>query len=171
MGKYKKKNIRRTANSKFQALPVNAVLTLGALGSETVISTALTQLADDFWFQSADLSWAMELHTAGEGAISVGLANGDLSVTEIKEAINSSPTSRSDIVAREQARWPVRKVGIFPGLVAEEVLQDGRQIRTTIKMYLAEEKELVFYAMNISGGAFTTGTVIRVYGNLYGEWR
>ncbi len=166
MAKPRKKSIK--ANSAFQALPVNASLSLGALGSETALTVALSALADDFYVISADLTWSIHDLTAGEEPIHVGLANGDLSVTEIKESLNAAPTSRADIVAREHARRPVRRVGSF--ITANDYLNDGKPIRTTVKMYLAEGVELNAFVFNASGATLTTGGIMRVYGTIYGRW-
>ncbi len=164
---------RKQRNSAFQALKVNAILTLGALGLETAITQALTVLADDFWVQSADLAWTIRLLTSLEGPVALGLANGDLSVAEIKEAINASPVSRSDIIAREQARRPIREVGQVSADSDGGVLQlnDGQPVRTSVKMYLAEGTELNAFAFNQTGVALTTGAIVRIWGTLYGTWK
>ncbi len=167
----KRRSLAKARNSRFQALQVNAILTLATLASETALTQALTALADDFWIQSMDLNWAIRTATAGEGPIAVGIANGDLSVSEIKEALNASPVSRSDIVNREHARRPVRRVAQFEVLAANESLNDGKPIRTVGKMYLAEGTELNAYAFNQSGASLTTGAVIRIWGTIYGVWK
>lgn len=162
---------RRNYNSKFQALQVDIAAGVGTLGADTVDFIDLTLLADDFWFQSCDLQWSISGHTAGEGPLTVGLANSDLSVTEVKEAIQASPQSRSDIIARERARRPVRRVGIFNGATANESLNDGKPIRTTLKMYVAESDDLQMWIMNVSASPLTTGTIVQIFGTIYGEWR
>ncbi len=171
MAKTQKRTV--TANKAFQALPVNASLALSTLATETALTVALSALADDFYVISADLTWTIRDLTGGEDPIHVGLANGDLSVAEIKEAINAAPTSRSDIVAREHARRPIRRIGSFVSGSANlfgNYLNDGKPIRTKVKMYLAEGVELNAFAFNASGAALTTGAVMRVYGTLYGRW-
>lgn len=167
----KRRVSRNNRNKAFQVLQVDIGMVLSTLADNTALALAMTALADDFWFVSGDLTWVLRGGSAGEGPIHVGIANGDLSVAEIKEAITASPVSRSDIVEREEAGRPVRKVGSFPGLSTNEALNDGKPIRTKISMYLAEEKELVAYAFNSSGGALTGGQVIEVYGSLYGVWK
>ncbi len=170
MAKHKSKAKYRKYNSRFQVLPVQNVLNLSTLADATVVTSSITAITDDFWVQSADLTWTIDGNTAGEAPIFVGLNNGDLSVTEIKEALQALPASRSDIVSRERARRPVRRVGGFSGQSGQS-LNDGKPIRTTIKMYLAESTELEMFALNNSGATLTTGGVIDVYGVLYGEWR
>lgn len=153
-------------------IPVNITFSLSMLNSETALASTMTALSDDFWAQSADLTWTIRLQTAGEAPIFCGIANGDLTVVEIKEALNASPISRSDIVAREHARRPVRKVGAFNSPTTDDfTLNDGKPVRTTIKMYMAEGTELNAYVFNASGGALTTGAVVRVWGSIYGSWK
>ncbi len=172
MVKHRRKS--RKANSAFQALQVDTELALSTLANNTVLAQALTILSDDFWVISGDLNWLMIGMTPGEDPLYVGIANGDLSVAEIKEAINASPVSRSDIVEREQARRPVRKVGAFTQQDAATVAQrlnDGKPIRTKIRMYLAEGTELNMWAHNKSGATLTTGAKLHCYGTLYGVWK
>ncbi len=162
---------RSTGNSNFQVIPVDSNVTLGTLASETVIASGLTALDDDFWIQSADLQWSLLNAAGGQTPLMFGVANSDLSVTEIDEAIEASPTSKSDIIARERARRPVRKIGNFTGPASDVEWNDGRPMRSTIKMYLAEGVELNAWVKNKSGAVLTTGGIVRVFGNLYGSWR
>ncbi len=171
MGKRSKEPAKyRKYNSSFQVLPVSFSSGFSGLADLTVITNPLFAINDDFWVQSADLTWSIGGHTEDQGSVNVGLALGDLSVTEIKEALEALPVSRSDIIARERARRPIRKVGTFPGLESDESLNDGRPIRTTVKMYLAEGVDLNAYVYNTSGGSLTAGTY-RCLGNVYGQWK
>ncbi len=173
MAKHGRRKPYRKFNSKFQVLPVNDSSALTTLADATVLRSGLTAIDDDFWVQSADLSWAISGLAAGQGPLLFGIAHGDLSVTEIAEAVNASPTGRGDIIEREQARRPVRRVG---QLLADPdggnlSLNDGKPIRTTVKMYLEGGIELNMFTLNQSGVALTTGAVVRVYGVLYGSWQ
>lgn len=150
---------------------MNVTLALGTLASGSAITGGLTGLADNFWFQSGDLSWSLDNHTAGQGPILVGLANGDLSAAEIVESINAVPAARSDIINRELARRPVRRVGAFDAVNSGEKLFDGRTERQTIKMFCSVGVELNAYAFNASGSTLTTGSQLRIFGVLYGSWR
>ncbi len=171
MARHKGKFKYKKQNSRFQALPVNAALSIGTLADQTATTGNLTAITDDFWCQSADLSWSMDDHTAGEGPLMIGVNNGDLTGAEITEALDAAPVSRSDIINRERARRPVRRMGVFSGLSTNEALFDGKLQRYPLKIYLAESIELEMFVFNNSGAALTTGTVINVYGTIYGEWR
>ncbi len=173
MAKHRGRKGRKTSSSAFQALPVNQTIALATLADQTVLMADLTAIADDMWMQSADLSWTLRDAAVGEGPIAVGLAHNDLSVSEVKEAINAVPASRSDIVARERSRRPVRRVGQFTGGVAtsEVALFNGVEKRTPVKMYFAESSDLAAYAMNQSGATLTTGAVVTINGTIYGTWK
>ncbi len=163
---------RRRGNRRrnFVAIPFETELALVTLADDTVVTTAPITFGEDIYCISMDASYATEAATAGEGSISVGWSHGDLTVAEIKEAITAAVTDPSDIIAKERARRPVRKVGQFPLLSAAETLNHGDSIRTPLKFLINDSKSIKFYAFNKSGGPQTTGTLINVSGTLYGRW-
>ncbi len=158
-------------NSRFQVLKVDASVSLSTLGNGGTILLGLMAITGQFKVVAADLLWAIDNLTAGEGPIQAGLSNGDLSTTEVQESLDSSPTSESDIIARERARRPVRSIGVFPGNDTHEVLNDGRMMRTKFFTQLAEGDSLMAFVRNQSGAALTTGAVLRVQGRVYGYWQ
>ncbi len=166
-----KKGSRRRRNPNFVALPVQATIAPGALADNTVFAQVLTQLSQDLWVHKAKLSWTLRNLTPGEGPIYVGLASNDLSVTEIKEAIEAKPVSSSDRIAKERAGRPVRQVGQFNGLAEAESLNDGKPIHTRCKFALANSAEVNAYVMNQSGAALTTGSGVEVNGHIFGTWK
>jgi len=161
----------RRRNSKFQALPINVTMTLGALASGVLTSSNLTQLGvTRYRVVAVDIIWSMSDKTADEGPIEVGISNGDLSNTELGEALDASPTSMADIVARERARRPVRRSGKFSAAATAEVLNDGKKIRTKLNTVLDEGIELEAWARNGDAATLTTGTIIEIEGTVYGYW-
>ncbi len=150
--------------------PIDDVLAVGALLSGIVISAGITGTDQDFYAISIDASWMMDDHTANEGPLYVGYATTDLSVTEIKEGIEAQPRSMSDRIAKEQAGRPIRKVGGFAGRQPNEDLNDGISKRTKLGFVLAESMEVSMWAKNMDPNTLTTGTLIRIQGNLYGRW-
>ncbi len=162
---------RRKRGAGFVAVPVTAELGLSTLGDNTVLTQSiLGALGEEMFFISADLTWTLAEATAGEGPIKVGVAHGDLTAAEINEALDASPLDRDDIIANERRRRPVRTVGMFRSTTATEVLNDGRKIRTTIKMKVGIGHDLNFWARNQSGATLTAGTQIQVDGVLYARW-
>lgn len=161
---------RRRRRRPLVVLPVNTSLTVGTLASETVVMSDAIGISSDFYAISADLTWSMRDHTGGEGPIAVGLTCNNYSVTEVKEKLNAAPTGPSDFVAAEKARRKVRFVADFPGLNTEETLNDGKPIRTKLKINLGGNNDIACFAFNKSGASLTTGTIIRAEGQIYGRW-
>ena len=157
--------------SRFQAIPVDVQIALGALGASIVTSGALTNLGTTkFRVVSTDLTWSLKDKAIGQGPIKVGIFNGDLSNTEVGEALDASPTSMADIVGREQARRPVRSVGQFSAGSTDSVLNDGKPIRQKLVTMLDEGVELEAFARNGDSGTLTTGVLIDIVGFIYGYW-
>ncbi len=129
-----------------------------------------SQMAEDLYVMSVDSTWAMHDNTSDENPISVGIAHNDLSVTEISEALLAEMTDPSDIIARERSRRPVRRVGTFSGPELNQVLNDGKNIRTKVKFVIGDGHQLAVYAVNRSNATLTTGTQIELEGVIYGRW-
>ncbi len=158
-------------NPKFQVLRVNQNLALSTLATQTVLLLALTGLGSTkFKVVSADLAWSLSDHTAAEGPIEVGLCNGDLTTGECAEALDAVPTSMSDVIAMERLRRPIRRAGMFAGLAADEVLNDGKPIRTKFRTFLDVGIELNAWVRNLDDSSLTSGSLVTVVGNVYGYW-
>ncbi len=156
----------------FVAIPVSQQITLGTLASNIVVAADLiAALTEDLYVISADLMWSRLNAADGEGPIQVGIAHGDLSVTEIGENLNANVTGPDNIIQMERARRPVRKAGMFSGLAGDEVLNDGKEIRSRIKFSIGDGQAVLAWAVNRSGATLTTGGLVRVDGTIYGRWQ
>ncbi len=119
---------------------------------------------------SADLNWSVRDLTPTEGPVEVGLSTNDLSITEIIESLDAVPSGRDDVIALERTKRPVREVGMFSGVAAEEVLNDGKPIRTRMGFRHSATTATNIFAVNRSGATLTTGGVVTVTGKLYVRW-
>ncbi len=143
-------------------------IAVGALTTGTVVSVAGQTVVDRMYLISMDSTWALKDFTAGEGIIEVGVAHSDYTVAEIAEALDASTNwDRGNLVAREQARRKVRRVGVFDGLSAEEVLNDGKPIRTRLGWVVNNGDGLNYWARNKNAGTFTTGAEIQISGKAF----
>ena len=167
----KRSSRKRGRDPNFVVFKVEAELALVTLAGNTALSGALHSLADDVYLISADLTWSIRNHTAGEGPIEVGLSQSGMSAANIIEALDASPVNRGDRIALERSGRPVREVGQFPGLLSEEVLNNGNLFRTKIKFVISETQTLSMYGVNRSGAALTTGTVVGARGKIYARWK
>lgn len=152
-------------------IKVNATLALSTLANNTALAGDIIDLNDDIRVISSDLTWTLRDLTAGEGGIDVGLNADAYTVAQIAEALDASPSDRGDQVSLEHSRRKVRLVGTFDGQLANEVLNDGKKIRTR-KLYwnFAADRDLQMFAMNRSGATLTTGSELKVSGVLYCQW-
>lgn len=137
-------------------------LALGALADQTVIKADLNDVDREQFLLSAKGVFSLAGLTEGQGPILFGFAHGDYSVSEIAECINASAGwASADQIAQEQSRRKVRIIGEFSGNETDETLNDGQKVKTVLKFMLQEGQNLSIWAMNRSGGALTTGAVLK----------
>jgi len=161
---------QRRTKRKWVTWPVTSIISLTTLAAATALEANLLDNVDEAHFYSARGSWSIRDLTPGEGPIQVGFNDGVYSAAEIVEAVDASPTSRSDRINIERAGRAVRNVGAFPGEVSQEVLNDGRMVYTKVLMNMSGSSVLNIYAINRSAAALTTGAVVRFEGLLTGYW-
>ncbi len=87
------------------------------------------------------------------------------------EALKADLSSPDDIIAKERARRPVRRTGVFNGLSVNESIGDGLNVRQKIKFSVGDTFDLDAWFWNRSSGALTTGAVIDCDGTIYGRWQ
>ncbi len=152
-------------------LLINAQITLGTLvDGVAIVANLIQSLTEDIWVHSVDLTWALRGLTDGEVPIQVGISQGDLTVTEVVEAVTAAPTGPGDIIANEKARRPVRISGQFGDGGVDQTLAHGEMIRTKARFLVSDGKAFNAWALNRSGATLTTGAIVRVTGRLYGRW-
>ncbi len=171
---------RKGRSKGFVAIPVDASITVGALGSKSVAIGDLLggNLTEDFYAISCDLQAEVNGLTAGEGDPSmIILAHGDYSVAEIAENLVVKLLGPGNKIEQERARRQVRKVGPMYGndLETQVSMQlAGKSgpglVRTALKFLINSGKTLSVGFYNNSGATMTTGASVRVTGTVYGRW-
>ncbi len=157
--------------SRFAVINVSESLALLTLADDAVLGVDSDPFGREFYGISADLYWGVRNHTAGEGPIIVGIAHNDYTDVEVAENLNQTGMEDSgDMIAKEQGRRLVRRSGQFSGVATDEVLNDGKPVRTRIGFVITDGFSLAFWAQNKNGGPLTTGAVLEVSGKLYGRW-
>lgn len=140
----------------------------GALADQTVYVWAILNApTTGHYLISMDTLVGTKAMTAGEGPLLVGVAHGDYTETEIKECLEQKDAFTSDMVDKEQAGRKVREIGVLPGIQTEEVLNDGKMIRTKLKFFLQQGQALNAFVYNDSGAALSGGASISFYGKIY----
>ncbi len=171
--KMTKKKRRRGVNRKgFVAIPFETAVNLVTLANDTVLfASLLAAFGEDIYIISIDAYWNLRNITTAEGPLQVGFSHGDLTVSEVSEALSAELTDPDDIIAKERSRRPVRRAGQFPSVSIDEVLNDGKPIRTKIKFSVGDGHVINGYIKNRSGAALTTGANLGITGTIYGRWQ
>ncbi len=166
------KHGKKRSRGRFAAVRFQSALGLGALAaSDFIAGTATPNFGNEAYLISADVTWAITGNTAGEGPIHVGLAHGDYTPAEIEEWLEATASiDPNDKIAQERNRRKCRFVGSFSGNL-EEVLSDGKPIRTPLRFKVTDGGFLVLFGYNASGAILTTGANIVLYGTLYLKWQ
>ncbi len=121
-------------------------------------------VSEKMWISSIEMTWAVDAATAGEGPIIVYVAHSDYTDAEIDAYIELIANwDTGDLVAREQMRRFVRQIGVFPLIESNEVLNDGRPVRTKCGWMLETGQTLQFGAYT-QGGALTGSTKLHGLG-------
>ncbi len=155
---------------KIRYLRASEEMALLTLGTGSVVAGGFDSSVDErTWMVSADLVTSLEGLTPGEGPIVVGVAHGDYSSTEIGEWFaGTGGWSTADLVAQEVRRRKIRQIGTFPGLGAEEVLNDGKPVHVKLGFYLDDGQSLQMWAFNAgSTNPLTTGAVLELNGSVW----
>ncbi len=175
----KKKSSKRR-NRKLDVIPVEGTLALSTLADDTVVVSGLTSsnLTEDFFVISTDLSVMVNGLTAGEGEpMTVGISHGDYSAGEIGEATDVELLGPADKIQQEQADRLVRKIttlrgdGLNTQVEMKGLNRDGGPIiRTKWRFVIENGKTPAIWIKNRSGAALTTGATLRWDGYIYGRW-
>ncbi len=167
----KRRSKRRWSPGNFINRVVSS-LQLLTTASNTLVGGALTNVSDnEYRAISLKMTWALSDFTAGEGPITVGVAHGDYTDAEIEEWFESTQSmTRADKIEQEQGSRLCRQVGTFPGILGNEVLNDGKPITTRMNWAIPSGIALKMWAFNSGPGTLTTSAEVNATGQLFGRW-
>ncbi len=142
---------------------------LGALNDQTGVLGVLTDTVEEKAFLlSAEATYTLMGHIAGEGPISVYWCHTDYTLAEIEEFIeNTQSWSSGDLVQQEIAKRKIRFVGTFSGETTDETLQEGKVIKTALKWVVNSGDGAQLCLYNDSGAQLTTGAAVRTIGYIW----
>lgn len=160
-------------NSTGAILRSKETVALVTLAADTAIKlTSNISIAEDFRMLRAEVWAHVDGLTAGEGdGLTIGIANGDLSVTEIAEALLvDGPVNRNDRVKQERAE---RFVKVFGSLNDLQHLfrgeNGGHMLIVKPRWTFANPEGWDLFIFN-NGLALTTGATVRLIATYYGLW-
>ncbi len=148
-------------------------ITLSTLGAVTAIKAG-TQLVleDDFRVIKTEVSGALDGAAADETPILLGLADNELSVAEIGEAMNlNGPVDRNDRVAVERAERPVWVVGSYDSVFNRVAANaGGAPLEKVLRWTFSNPEGWTWFAFNRTAATLTTGAVFRLEAKYFGVW-
>ncbi len=143
-------------------------LPLSTLAASTLVAADMSAVNERTYAASAWLLWSNRGITAGEGPVRVGLAHSDYTTAEIEEYLEQTDSwNEGNLVAREVASRKIREVGVFANESTEEVLNDGKMIKTALRWILLQGQTVQVWAYNASGATLTTGQVVGAAGHVW----
>ncbi len=145
-------------------LPVTVDQTLGTLATKTLLSTGLATNTQNYKATSIKVGVSLTPLTDGDGPVLFGLANAEISGSEVEEYLESVPTSSRDTPAKDQVARAVQ--------VLETLGQELQTRWVEERILLPTFREGIgfrFWVYN-AGIAFTTGSFFRAQGRLFGRW-
>ncbi len=165
LANYKGKPRRRYS---LRGVKVTPQFALGTLATQIVLTAPLVGTSDaQYRLVSASASWSLRSFTPGEGAITVGYAHNDYTITEIKEYLESATSiSPGNKVLQEQANRWIRVVGTFKA-EANNVLNEGLPVKTRLNWAIQIGSAVNVFAYNENSSALTTGSVIDMVGKIW----
>ncbi len=152
------------------------LITLATLANVTALKEdSPVTLGEDFRLIKIDLLAMISGATPGEGPIWLYLANDELTVAEIAEAIEvGGPSDRNDRLSVERAGRAVFMLGMFPLAVAEEPVHGPESqrgfLQKTIRWTFSNPEGFTLVVFNQSGGTLTTGATVRFAAKYFGVW-
>ncbi len=110
--------------------------------------------------------------TAGDGeGLTIGIANGELTVAEIAEClIADGPSDRNDRIKQERAERFVKVFGLLNDLQHMFVGENGsRQMQVKPRWTFSNPEGWDYFIFN-AGSALTTGSTAKLLQTSYGLW-
>lgn len=148
---------------------------IGALASQTALKIGndyiSTGMAATFLTKRIELSVAVAM-TGGEGPLLVGIARGELTVAEIKTALQSA----NDNGPVDQLEMQAHVHELFWAELIENHTNHVTTIKRTLKLGggkgipMLEDVGWQWFVYNTSSGALTTGGVISIWARHFGKW-
>ncbi len=151
-----------------RGVKVTPQFALGTLATQIVLTAPLVGTSDaQYRLVTASAVWALRSFTAGEGAVTVGYAHNDYTITEIKEYLESATSiSPGNKVLQEQANRWIRVVGTFKS-EANNILNDGLPVKTRLNWAIQIGSAVNVFAYNENSSSLTTGSVVECIGKIW----
>lgn len=153
----------------------NAQIALSTLADATAIKQTSGgiggNLQEDFRILKTEYSVFVEGGTQGEGPITIGLADNELSVAEIAECLDlNGPVDRNDRDGNEKATRPVWELVSLNAGDVDNFSDIVQRMEKKFRWTFSDAEGWTWFAYNDSGGTLTTGVIVRIRAKHFGVW-
>ncbi len=147
------------------------IITLGALANATTKKAdGQIALTEDFRLIKSEIMVVAQGVAAGDAPLCFGIADNELTEAEIAEVMEQSgPVDKNDNLRSERAMRPVWPLMYLGDGDEADVPQDGIYEKV-LRWTFSDADGWVFFIHNDTGGALTTGAVVRFRAKHFGVW-
>ncbi len=162
MAKHTNKS-RKRKRGRYLRGRIDEGLSLGTLAAKTLVSDTWDGTVTERTLVSSIVAtWMLNNLTGSQGPLLVGVAHSDYSDAQIEAVIeNAGSWDEGDKIDQEIAKRLVRTIGAFigkpgPSGVGDDVLNDGKPIKTKLNWILTEGDTLKMWVYNMDTAALVT---------------
>ncbi len=158
---------RRKRTFSLRRVRITPENVLSTLATDTAIVTGITGAAvGSYRAISVKGTWNVSSLVEGEGPLTVGLAHGDYSITEIKECLESFQSiDPGEKIAQERGNRLVRIVGVLTGKLNS--LNNGIKISTRLNWLIVPGDLINMFVYNEGTASLTTGAIVNLQGDMW----
>lgn len=140
-------------------------ITIGTLAASTGILGAARVLLQDFVAVSLKGVAAAEAAAIDDGPLMWGICQGNLTLTQLEEAIEADRVIQSDVAGEERSKRPYQILGVM-GPSKETDWHEMTRIRLPT---FQEDVGFNTFVYN-AGDARTTGSLVKIFLQVFGRW-
>ncbi len=146
------------------------------LASGASISLPFSQgVQEDFRLFKLEAWLSVEAKTAGEGPLLFGINDGELSVSEISEAIVAHPLDMNDRLNRERASRPVWELAMLDtptvgGLITPNGGNGPLVWKPKGGWTFSDSEGLDLFCTNLDDATLTTGCIVKGHVKVFRKW-
>ncbi len=167
-------------DNKYVPIRDNALITVGALGTDTVVGVLGPAIAQDVFITRADVAVALRNgKSPGGGPFLFGIADANLSDSEIGECLLADgPLHARNNDLDEIARRRVQTLGVltpqsFASMTTDEVDYQAWYFQHNCKTTYREDGDpgWKWWVLNLSDTAIPTGSTFKIVALMHGRWQ
>ncbi len=141
---------------------------LATLAANTGILMPTDVVSERSFLLSTEAMYGVRGQTAGQGPLRLYWAHSDYTLAEIEEFIElQTGWQEANQQSQEVARRKIRIIGEFQGTTEDEVMNEGRKLKTKLGFIVNATQGLNMIVYNDSGASLAGGAIVEVKGHCW----